>query len=525
MRIHILAIPVLALCSGPLACSGEPARAHSAAAERAPEVSQVRHQVALMDDDEALGGAEPLVTIVVFSDYACPPCGRTWQVLGHLVEDYGADIRVVFRGLTVPGFADGEQAAEAAFAAGAQGQFWPMHRRLFSESPPRFDRATLKRHAEGLGLDVQRFLDDLDLGAFSARRIQHRREAVGLGVFFGPVALVNGRAVVGFRDEATWHALIDGEILAARAKIREGVARGDLHAAFMAEAVAAPIELEGEAAKASEQLATRFAADLKKLPEAFKRAEKGARYQVPVGDVPAIGPVDAPVQVVAFMDFECPFCRNAAQDGFTALRERHPNDVRIGFRHLPLPAHRSADGAARAAVAAGLQGQFWAYADKLLADETTGLGRTTFITTARAVGIDEARFLADLDGPAVAAVVREDMLLARRLGVAATPAIFVNGRLLDGFRDAETLVAEVAAELAAAEELIKSGTPRADVAAALMARGLPPDQFPNVNLDNELTSRPSGPDPSPRPSGPSPTEPTGPHSSEQAPPPAERDKP
>jgi protein-disulfide isomerase len=522
MRSQILVIPILGLCLGvclgPLACAGEPAGAHSAGARHAPAVPQVRHQIGLAADDHALGGAEPLVTIVVFSDYACPPCGRAWQVFDHLLEDYGDDIRVVFRSLTVPGFADGERAAEAAFAAGAQGQFWPMHRRLFAENPPRFDRATLKAHAEAIGLDVPRFLDDLDLGAFSARRIQHRREAVTLGVFFGPVALVNGRPVIGFRDEPSWHDLIDEEILTARAKLREGVARGALHAAFQAEAVSAPLELEGEAAAASKQLETRFAADLKKLPADFQRVVPGQRYQVPAGDAPATGPVDAPVQLVAFMDFECPFCRRAAQDGFTALRQRFPDDVRVVFRHLPLPAHRAADGAARAAVAADLQGQFWPFTERLLAADTTRLDRATFIATARAVGLDEARFLADLDGPAAAATVREDMLLARQLGAAATPSFFLNGRFVDGFRDVDALVAEVAAELATADELIKTGTPRAAAAAALLARGLAPDQFPNAS------SQPSTGQTSPRPSGPPPTEPSGPRS-EQAPPPAERDKP
>lgn len=515
MRSHIFALSVLGLGLGALACPGEPTKTHPVAAQAAPAVSQTRYPVALAADDHALGGAEPLVTIVVFSDYACPPCGRAWQVFDHLVEDYGDDVRVVFRSLTIPGFADGERTAEAAFAAGAQGQFWPMHRRLFTGSPPRFDRGTLKGHAEALGLDMTRFLDDLDLGTFAVRRIQHRREAVRLGVYFGPVALVNGRAVVGFRDEASWHALIDEEILAARTKMRDGVARADLYAAFQAEALEIPIELEGEALAAREQLEERFAADLKKLPADFKRAEKGQRYQVPAGDAPAFGPADAPVQVVAFMDFECPFCRNAAQEGFVALRERHPNDVRVVFRHLPLPAHIAADGAARAAVAAGLQGKFWPFADKLLADETQRLDRATFIATARAVGLDEAKFLADLDGAAVAETVRDDMLLARRLGVAATPALFVNGRLLDGFRDADTFVAEVAAELTAAQELIKTGTPRDAAAAALLARGLPPDQFPNSNLDTK----------NPRPTGPEPTTPSGPSTDNAAPPSAEKNKP
>lgn len=487
-----LAAPV-----GLLACAGEPAGAHDSAHKVAPAVPQARHRADLAADDQALGGAEPLVTIVVFSDYACPPCGRAWQVFDHLIEDHGDEIRVVFRSLTVPGFADGERAAEAAFAAGAQGQFWAMHRRLFAASPPRFDRAALKDHAAALGLDVTKFLDDLDLGTYSALRVQHRREAVALGIFFGPVALVNGRPVVGFRDEASWHDLIGEEILAARAKLREGVARADLYTAFQAEAVAAPIELEGEAAAARAQLEQRFAVDVKKLPEGFVRAEDGQRYQVPAGDAPRSGPADAPVELVVFMDFECPYCRRAAQDGFAALRAHYPEDVRIVFRHLPLPAHTGADGAARAAVAADLQGKFWPFAERLLAKETERMGRATFLATARAVGLDEARFAADLDAPAAAAAVREDMLLARRLGLDATPALFVNGRYVSGFRDAETLLVEVATELAAADELIKGGTPRAGVAAALLNRGLPPDQFPN-------------PDANHRPSGPTTTAPSGP---------------
>lgn len=527
MRSHNL-VKILglsfALPTGSLACTSEPGHAHRAGHHSAPAVPEVRHRIAVAADDQALGGSEPLVTIVVFSDYACPPCGRAWQVFDHLLEDYGQDIRVVFRAITIPGFADGERAVEAALAAGAQGQFWPMHRRLYKgpssrpsgpAEPPRFDRAALKSYAEELGLDVTRFLDDLDLGAFSAARVQHRREAVSLGIYFGPVSLVNGRPVIGFRDEASWHDLIDQEILAARAKIREGTPRAEVYAAFQAEAVAAPIDLEGEALAARKQLEQRFAVDVNKLPADFKKAEPGQRYQVPAGDAPASGPADAPVELVVFMDFECPFCRRLAQEGFAALRERHAKDVRLVFRQLPLPAHQGADGAARAAVAAGNQGQFWPFAERLLASDTRRLDRGSFIAAAQAVGLDEARFLADLDAPATARAVREDMLLARRLGASATPALFFNGRFVNGVADVEMLLAEVAAELKAADELVKAGTPRAGVAAALLARGLPPDQFPNPDSDKAAgpskpdTARPAGPDPTitpnPGPSGPATT--------------------
>ena len=464
------------------ACTGNSAdpRADPAAAEvapPAPPVPQTRYRADLRPDDAALGGPEPLVTVVVFSDYACPPCARSWQVLDHLVEDYGDDLRVVFRSLTVPGFGDGERAAEAALAAGAQGQFWPMHRRLFQEM--RFDRATLQAHAAALGLDVPRFLDDLDLGAFSGPRVQHRRQAVELGIYFGPVALVNGRPVVGFRDEASWHALLDEEILAAHARLRDGTPRRDLYAAFQEGSISAPIELDPAAEAARQQLEGRFAVDLKTLPADFHRAEPGHRYMVEVGDAPALGPVDAPVQLVAFMDFECPYCRRAAQEGFDELLRRYPEELRLGFRHLPLPIHRAADGAARAAIAADRQGQFWPFATRLLAPEVKGLGRSTFLAIARDLHLDEARFLADLDGPEAAAVVREDMLLARRLGLDATPGFFLNGRYVSGFRGVQALAAEIDAELLTTRTLLAEGVPRPQLATTLLAREA--QQFPNAD--------------------------------------------
>ena len=470
----ILGIVLPACTTSPTGPQPDPAQ--SAVTPEAPPVPQTRYLAPVRPEDPSLGGAAPLVTVVVFSDYACPPCGRTWKVLDHLMEDYGDDLRVVARMLTVPGFGDGERAAEAALAAGAQGQFWAMHQRLFDA--PRLDRATLKGHAEALGLDVPRFLEDLDLGTFSAPRIQHRREAIELGIFFGPVALVNGRPVVGFRDERAWHALIDEEILAAQVRLREGTARADLYASFQAGAQVAPVELPPEAEAARQQLAGRFAVDIKTLPADFQRLEPGKRYMVEAGDGPSLGPVDAPVQLVVFMDYECPFCRRAAQ-AFAELRRRYPEDLRLVVRHLPLPIHRSADGAARAAIAADRQGQFWPFSERLLAPEVTSLGRATFLAIARDLHLDEARFIADLDGPDAVATVREDMLLARRLGLDATPGFFLNGRYVNGFHGLDELAAEVDAELLTTQKLIREGVARSELLSTLQSREAL--QFPNAD--------------------------------------------
>jgi protein-disulfide isomerase len=454
-------------------CTGTPTDTHQGAdapagTPTAPPVPRQRHQVTLTPEDHALGGSEPLVTVVVFSDYACPPCARSWQVLDHLIEDYGDDLRVVFRSLTVPGFTDGERAAEAALAAGAQGKFWDMHRALLRDM--RFERSALKAQAEALGLDVARFLDDLDLGTFSGQRVQHRRQAVELGIYFAPVALVDGRPVVGYRDEASWHALLDEEIAEARTRVQAGTARADLHASFQAEAVHAAIELDAAAESARQELAGRFAEDLSQLPANFVKAEPGRRYPVAEDPgAPSLGPASAPVTLVAFMDFECPYCRRAAE-ALRDLPRRYPADLRIVFRHLPLPIHRAADGAARASIAAGLQGQFWPYSERLLAPEVQGLGRGTFLDVARALGLDEARFLADLDGPVAAARVRDDMLLARRLGLDGTPAFFLNGRHVSGYRGVDALAADIDAELATAKTLLAEGIPPAALVDTLRTR-------------------------------------------------------
>ncbi|HEY0134785.1 MAG TPA: thioredoxin domain-containing protein, partial [Nannocystis sp.] len=275
---------------------------------------------------------------------------------------------------------------------------------------------------------------------------------------------------VGYRDEASWHALLDEEIAEARTRVQAGTARADLHASFQAEAVHAPIELDAAAEAARQELAGRFAEDLSQLPSDFVEAEPGRRYPVPEDPgAPTLGPASAPVTLVAFMDFECPYCRRAAE-ALKDLPRRYPADLRIVFRHLPLPIHRAAEGAARASIAAGLQGQFWPYSERLLAPEVRGLGRSTFLDVARALGLDEARFLADLDGPVAAARVRDDMLLARRLGLDGTPAFLLNGRYVSGYRGVDALAADIDAELATAKTLLAEGIPPAALVDTLRTR-------------------------------------------------------
>ncbi len=139
------------------------------------------------------------------------------------------------------------------------------------------------------------------------------------------------------------------------------------------------------------------------------------------------GRIDAPVTLVEYGDFECPYCHRAAP-AIAALLEAHPDDVRFVWRHLPLnDVHPRAQLAAEAAEAAGAQGRFWEMHDRLLADPD-GIGPGDLEAHAAALALDRGRFEADLRDRRHAARVAADVESADDSGVTGTPTLFVDGR-------------------------------------------------------------------------------------------------
>jgi Na+/H+ antiporter NhaA len=153
------------------------------------------------------------------------------------------------------------------------------------------------------------------------------------------------------------------------------------------------------------------------------------------------GPVDAPVTVVEYGDFECPFCGKAEP----AMRElvRQFGDVSYVWRHLPLnDVHPHAQQAAEAAEAAGLQGAFWEMHDLLL-DHQDALELRDLAAYAEQLGLDVEAFMRDLREGAGAARVADDVDSADLSGVTGTPTFFINGRRHYGAYDIRTLSAAV----------------------------------------------------------------------------------
>jgi protein-disulfide isomerase len=161
---------------------------------------------------------------------------------------------------------------------------------------------------------------------------------------------------------------------------------------------------------------------------------------------PSLGPDQAPVTIIEFSDYQCPYCRRA-EPVIQQLLERYPTEVRFVFRHFPLDRiHSLARGAAEAAACANEQGRFWEYHRGLFAvgakfDAESLQQRASeaeLDLEAFRICVEERRFQADIDA---------DLADGRRAGVSGTPAFFVNGIRMDGARPLDDFVAIIENEL------------------------------------------------------------------------------
>lgn len=471
-RLKSLALVAAIACPLSLGCrssgSGEQRKAESTKKIQ----PLVRYRVPLHQDELSLGPKQAKVTIVVFSNYACTPCRRTWEVMRHLHEVYGDKLRVIHRSVSIKGYAANETAVDAALAANAQGKFWEMHWRLFAHAQD-LSRPVLKAHARELGLDLKKFDEDMDTGAFTARRLRDQRAQEFLGVSAGPISFVNGVLVVGYRSEQAWHELVDHELAVARRELKEGVKPGEMYAHLQRTAIDGPIRLGSATQKNLPKAKPKAKAPGQDIPQ--KNPDPSLRYQVRGNLEHGVGPKDAPVLVVEFTDFQCPYCKAAHNERFGELRNLYKGKLRWESRNLPLPIHPSAPGAARAAWAAGKQGKYWAYHEGLMSSGSR-LGQRRFAAIAQELGLDLERFKSDQSSREAKEAIKHDEAFAMSLGVNATPSIFVNGRFLPGLRSLATYKSLIDDELAKVQASGLSGRAYRD---QVFAKARKSGEFPN----------------------------------------------
>ncbi|HZR26801.1 MAG TPA: thioredoxin domain-containing protein [Vicinamibacterales bacterium] len=170
------------------------------------------------------------------------------------------------------------------------------------------------------------------------------------------------------------------------------------------------------------------------------------RQTIATANSPSKGPANAPIELVEFSDFQCPFCYRA-HPTVDQVMKAYGDRIKFVYRHYPLPNHPNARPAAEASACAGEQGKFWAYHDRLFATQSR-LSDVDLKQDAAELGLDAAKFNSCFDSHKYKAAVDADQHDGEEAGVNGTPAFFINGRLISGAQPYEVFKKMIDEELA-----------------------------------------------------------------------------
>ena len=401
-RLVVVALSLCALCTMAL---GLPSTAlgQPAAAPPSPAAADTTVYYVPVAGAPARGPATAPVTLVVFSDFQCPFCGKLAATLPQLEAKYGPALRLVFKHNPLPFHRRAEPAAQLAleaFARQGDAGFWKAHDRLFAQQRSLED-ADLGRVASELGLDQAAAMAAVQGHKHAAQIEADQALAEDLDANGTPTSYINGRKLTGSQPFETFAEVVDQEIKHAAALTAKGVPASRIYA------------------------------------EIQKKAQKGGPAKVklpaPTAAQPSRGPRNAPVTVQIFSDFECPYC-GRAKPTLEQLTNDFGKDVRLVWRNLPLGMHPNARPAATAALEAfqqkGAEG-FWKMHD-LLFDNQRSLDRAELDSLAQQLGLDLRRFDAALDGDKHAKELAADAAVAQQAKINGTPTFVINGYVLTG---------------------------------------------------------------------------------------------
>ena len=171
------------------------------------------------------------------------------------------------------------------------------------------------------------------------------------------------------------------------------------------------------------------------------------RYEIPADGFPSIGPEDAPITIVEFSDYQCPYCRRWHEQVYESLLAAYPGKIRLVYRQFPLTSiHPDAFPAAEAAMCAGDQNAYWQYHDKLFSDDA--LGSAVYSQYAQELGLDMTAFEACVTEQKFQQTIQDDLDFAVNLGVRSTPTFFINGLAIVGAQPLDIFKQVIDKELA-----------------------------------------------------------------------------
>lgn len=381
----------------------------------------------------AIGDADAPVTIVEFTDYQCPFCSRHSQqtlptILSNLVETGRA--RYVLKDLPLDSLhPQARQAAAAARCAGEQDAYLAMHDALFDNQTEWSGQADVaerfSRYAEELELDLDAFAACLSSGRYDAAIEENVQEAFAQGISGTPTFFIDGYNL--FRGAQSYDVFEQIVVYAENGELEQRIQEA--------------VDRQNAAAQAAQQSPT-------PVPDA----------DVPTADAFSIGDPDAPVTIVEYTDYQCPFCSRHFQQTLPQIIANYVDTgiVRYVFKDFPLTSiHPQAVEAAVAARCAGDQGAFYDMHSRLFEEQDawSGNGNATdlFLGYAEALALD-----GDVFADCLAAGTYEDAVMAdfeegAGFGVRGTPAFFVNGAFVNGAQPYSVFEQAIAAAQAEAE--------------------------------------------------------------------------
>ncbi len=386
------------------AASNQPAPADTATPASVAVTNPVGNPAAVTEGQTAegdwfRGDPNAPVTLIEYSDYQCPFCSRHVSQTAPLIEDQYVKtglVKHVFKDFPLSSIhPQAEKAAEAAHCAGAQNQYWAMHDKLFALQQAWAGKAEavdmFKKYAADLGLDTAAFNTCLDSGQFAAEVSQDQAEGVQKGVTGTPAFFIN-----------TW--FVSG---------------------------AQPFEVFQQTIKKA-QAGESPAPTATPLPEGVDPfAEDPARPGLTYTGYHHRGNPNAPILIIEFSDFQCPYCLQHFEQTEPLLDKEWiaTDKVRVVFIHFPLPIHPQAPKAAEASECAADQGKFWEMHDVLFAKQSQWSGKADapeiFKTFAKDLGLDTAKFNNCLDSGQMEAKVQDGLSLGQQAQVRGTPNFFL----------------------------------------------------------------------------------------------------
>ena len=218
--------------------------------------------------------------------------------MDKILEEYKGKVKVVWRDFPLDFHQDAMPAAIAARVAGEQGKFWEMHKKLF-ENQRQLDRASLEKYAGELGLNVGKVKAALDSKKYEDAIKADMAMGTKIGVRGTPASFVNGTFLSGAQPFEAFKARIDTELAKAEALVKSGVPKAKVYAEIMKKAGGGP----GPGGRRARE------------PGAEPEPDQDETvHPVVVGKAPSRGPKNAPITMVVFSDFQCPFCSQGGTD-------------------------------------------------------------------------------------------------------------------------------------------------------------------------------------------------------------------